>query len=70
MLMNFRTEEIFICKDCMIVDQPIFDKPICVSGAPLAQLVECRTLDCKVAGLNLSRGKVLCPCARHFIFIA
>ena len=30
-------------------------------GAPLAQLVECRTLDRKVVGLNLTRGAVLCP---------
>ena len=29
--------------------------------APLAQLVECRTLDCKVPGLILTRGAVLCP---------
>ena len=30
-------------------------------GAPLAQLVECRTRDRKVMGLNLARGAVLCP---------
>ena len=30
-------------------------------GAPLAQLVECRTLDRKVVGSNLTRGAVLCP---------
>ena len=35
-------------------------------GAPLSQLVECRTLDRKVVGLNLNRGRgwggvVLCP---------
>ena len=29
-------------------------------GSPLAQLVECRTLDRKVAGSNLTRGAVLC----------
>ena len=29
--------------------------------APLAQLVECRTLNRKVAGSNLTRGAVLCP---------
>ena len=39
-------------------------------GAPLAQLVECRTRDCKVMGLNLTRGAVLCPWARHFLCIA
>ena len=27
------------------------------AGAPIAQLVECRTLDCKVMGLNLTRGQ-------------
>ena len=32
-----------------------------MAGAPLAQLVECQTLDRKVAGLNLTRGTVLCP---------
>ena len=32
-----------------------------ISGAPLAQLVECRTLDRKVPGSNLTRGAVLCP---------
>ena len=31
------------------------------SGAPLALLVECRSLDRKVAGSNLARGAVLCP---------
>ena len=41
-----------------------------LAGAPLAQLVECRTLDRKVAGSNLARGAVLCPLARHLIFIA
>ena len=30
-------------------------------GALLSQLVECGTLDLKVAGLNLTRGAVLCP---------
>ena len=30
-------------------------------GAPLAQLVECQTLDREVAGSNLTRGVVLCP---------
>ena len=30
-------------------------------GAPLALLVECRTLDRKVAGSNHTRGAVLCP---------
>ena len=30
-------------------------------GAPLAQLVECQTLDHKVAGSNLTRGTVLSP---------
>ena len=35
-------------------------------GAQLAQLVECH----KVASSNLTRGAVLCPSARHFIFIA
>ena len=30
-------------------------------GAPLAQSVECRTLDRKVTGSNLARGAVLCP---------
>ena len=30
-------------------------------GAQLAQLVECRTLDCKGAGSNLTRGMMLCP---------
>ena len=30
-------------------------------GALLAQLVKCRTHDRKVAGLNLTRGAVLCP---------
>ena len=30
-------------------------------GAPLAQFVECRTLDCKVVGSNLTKGAVLCP---------
>ena len=39
-------------------------------GAPLAQVVESRTFDRKVPGSNLTRGAVLCPCARHFIFIA
>ena len=29
-------------------------------GAPLAQLVECRTLDHKVVGSNLMKGAVLC----------
>ena len=28
---------------------------------PFAQLVECRTLDRKVAGSNFTRGAVLCP---------
>ena len=32
--------------------------------------VECRTLDHKVAGSNLTRAALLWPCARHFIFIA
>ena len=32
-----------------------------VEGAPLAQLVECRSLDRKVTGSNLTRGEVLCP---------
>ena len=31
-----------------------------VKGAPLAQLVECQTLDRKVAGSNLTRGTMLC----------
>ena len=31
-----------------------------VIGASLAQLVELRTLDRKVAGSNLTRGAVLC----------
>ena len=39
-------------------------------GAPSAQLVECRTRDRKVMGLNLTRGAVLCPWARHFLCIA
>ena len=30
-------------------------------GSALAQLVESRTLDRKVAGWNLTRGTVLCP---------
>ena len=30
------------------------------SGAPLAHLVECQTLDCKVAVLNLTWARVLC----------
>ena len=30
-------------------------------GAPIAQLVEHRTLDRKVVGSNLTRGAVLCP---------
>ena len=34
--------------------------PMFFWGAPLAQLVECQTLDHKVAGLNLTRGTVLC----------
>lgn len=38
------------------------------SGAQLAQLVEWQTLDCKVAGSNLTRATMLCPGARHFIF--
>ena len=29
--------------------------------APSAQLVECLTLDSKVAGSNFTRGAVLCP---------
>ena len=29
-------------------------------GAPLAELVECRTRDCKVMGLILTRGAVMC----------
>ena len=32
-----------------------------VTRASLAKLAECRTLDCKVAGLILTRGSVLCP---------
>ena len=39
-------------------------------GAPLAQLVECRARDPEVAGSNSTGGAVLCPWARHFIFIA
>ena len=35
--------------------------PFVVKGAPLAQLVECRTHDRNVAGSNLNRGAVLCP---------
>ena len=41
-----------------------------ISGAPLAQLVEYRTLDHKVVCSILTRVAVLCPWARHFIFIA
>ena len=32
-----------------------------LSGAPIAQLGECQTLDHKVAGLILTQGAVLCP---------
>ena len=39
-------------------------------GELLAQLVECRTFDCKVSGSNFTRGAVLCPRARHYILIA
>ena len=39
-------------------------------GASLAQLLVNRTLDRKVAGSNLTRGAVLCPRAKHFMFIA
>ena len=35
--------------------------PFKLQGAPIAQLGECRTLDCKVAGLILTQGPVLCP---------
>ena len=34
---------------------------ICIEGAQLAQMVECQTLDRKVAGSYLNRGVVLCP---------
>ena len=30
-------------------------------GVPLAQLVECRTPDRKIAGSNLTRSAALCP---------
>ena len=39
-------------------------------GAPIAQLVERRTLNRKVAKSNLTRVAVLCLWARHFIPIA
>ena len=29
--------------------------------APIAQLVDCRALDCMVVGSNLSSDAVLCP---------
>ena len=31
------------------------------TGAPLAQFIECQTLDRKVTSSNLTRGAVLCP---------
>ena len=43
-------------------NQIIFDSMAeSACGAPLAQLVECRTLYSKVDGSNLARGAVLCP---------
>ena len=32
-----------------------------LGGAPIAQLGERQTLDCKVAGLILTRAAVMCP---------
>ena len=43
----------------MIIEGFIFQSSI--KTAPLAQLVECRTHDLKVAGSNLTRGAMLCP---------
>ena len=40
------------------------------SGAPIAQLGEHQTLDCKVARSILTLGAVMCLCARHFIPVA
>ena len=44
--------------------------PISRMVAAVKKLVECRTLDREIAGSNLTRGALLCPSTRHFIFIA
>ena len=48
---------------CQFNMRPTVGKPTMWGSTitALAQLVDCRTLDHKVAGSNLTRGVVLCP---------
>ena len=48
---------LFICSNAISYTGSEQNEPW---GTPLAQLVECQTLDRKVTGSNLTRGAVLC----------